>query len=101
MKHFLFAIILVGLSACSGVQKFTVGDLSNASAIATSNGDSSANVCWVALGGAIMASPEPANDGLAVLIERNRLVTGVANGPCASVILPIIMQLGSLGLRGF
>ena len=55
--------------------------------------------CWTALGGAMMASPDPTTDGLAVLVERYRLAQGVAAGPCAPVNLPIIMQLQMLGLR--
>lgn len=94
------AATLLALSACSGqLQQFTAGDATNAGVIATKGGDVAGAQCWTALGGAVMASPDPTTDGLAVLVERYRLAQGVAAGPCAPVILPIILQLQMLGLH--
>jgi hypothetical protein len=99
VKRLLALAVILTFSACSGLQQFTAGDVANAVVIATKSGDTMGAQCWTALGGAVMASPDPTTDGLAVLVERYRLAQGVAAGPCAPVILPIIMQLQMLGLR--
>jgi hypothetical protein len=95
----LAIIATIAFSACSQLQQFTATDVANAGVIATKSGDAAGAQCWGALGGAVMASPDPTGDGLAVLVERYRLAQGVAAGPCAPVILPIILQLQMLGLR--
>lgn len=91
--------ISLALAACTQVQQFTERDVSNAATIAIKSGDAQGGACWTALGGALMPSPDPASDGLAVLVERKRLLDDVAIRPCAPVILPFILQLGQLGLK--
>ena len=98
MKLAVIAAVIL-LTGCAQAVQFTEGDVSNAGVIATKAGDAQAATCWTTLSGALMPSPNPADDGLAVAVERQRLLQGVATGPCAPVILPILLQLLSLGLH--
>jgi hypothetical protein len=105
MRTILAAALALNAAACAPVDKFTLTDISNAGAIATAGGDTAGAACWgplsAAVGAATAATPSPHDDGLAVLIERTRLGSGlqaVATGPCAPVIVQGLMEAGKLGL---
>jgi hypothetical protein len=76
-------IALLALSGCAEVGKLAVADLTNAAQVATQGGDPQGAACWLALGpvaDAVETAPKP---GLASLIEADRLLVSVTQGPNA------------------
>lgn len=86
------AIVAASLAGCSQVQMFTAGDLANATALAIAGADAPGAACWNGLVPAAAASPDPADDGVAVLAERKRLLAQAVSGPCGAIIAPAILQ---------
>jgi hypothetical protein len=92
MKLLSFLAALVMLGGCAPLQQFTEGDLRNASALAAGGHDPIGAMCWKGFEVAAAKTPQPADDGLAVLAERKRLVEEVVAGPCGAVIAPALLR---------
>jgi hypothetical protein len=93
MKICLALTLILALAGCSGVRQFAAGDLANAGALAKGGNDPLAAACWVGLAAAAAPTPDPADDGAAVLAERKRLIVqAVGAGPCAAVVAPMLLQ---------
>lgn len=100
MTHVLKGLMLVtaiAVSGCStssgGLGMFINGDLTNAAAVATANGDTAGAQCATALAGATMPTPTPTNDGLFTIIERKRLVGDALKGPqCAPITAQVLIN---------
>lgn len=96
MKIIIAGLLTVCLVGCVQVQKFTMSDLSNASALAQKYSDSSGEQCWSALV-PLIDSATGAQVGAATLIEAKRVFQGLAAGPCASITASAFLDLLALG----
>jgi hypothetical protein len=85
-------LLAASLCGCAELRQFTAGDLANAAALA-GRGDPVGAGCWAALGAAAAPTPNPADDGIAVLAERKRLAEAAAAGPCGAVVAPVLLRV--------
>jgi hypothetical protein len=88
----LLAATLAACSAEHQVERFTAGDLANAAALATKGNDPVGAMCWTGLEAAAASTPQPGDDGLAVLGERARLAAATVSGACGGVIAPVLVR---------
>lgn len=90
--------LVVGLAGCAQVQGIVADDVANAAALARAGGDEVGAGCWDALGMAFGATPLPAADRAAVVVERARLVEASATKGCAVVFARLLTLVGRPGL---
>lgn len=89
----LATMLGLGLSACARVQMFTSGDLANAKAIADTSGDKTGSQCWAGLAPIAAPVPNPSDQGIATLAERDRVLHQAVGGPCGAIIAPALLNL--------
>jgi hypothetical protein len=88
---------LLALSACStssdrALQMFVSGDIKNAEFIAGQAGLVTYTTCLHTLEPVAVASPDPSNDGLLTLGARKMALVASVNGPCGSVLAPLLLE---------
>ena len=74
--------------------KFTADDVTTAAALATAAGDTTGAKCWGVMLPVATAVSAGGQVGLASAVELYRVAMLGASGPCAPIVLPILMKLG-------
>jgi hypothetical protein len=74
------------------LQMFVSGDIKNAEFIAGQAGLASYVACLHTLEPVAVASPDPSNDGLLTLGARKMALVASVNGPCGSVLAPLLLE---------
>lgn len=110
IRYALPVLTLLALAGCSSLNMFVAGDLQNAAALATANGDAQGATCAGALAGAFQPTPAPAADGFFVKFERGKLAEGAIRSPaCAPITAQVLINLSKatpilgnvIGVAGF
>jgi hypothetical protein len=97
MKHVIAAICLCALSGCAlpgrPVAGLFAADIAGAQAIAKAGGDTQGAACWGALLPAVQALRAGQSPAAASALEIERVAVRAAEGPCAPIVLPILIRL--------
>jgi hypothetical protein len=99
----LAASLPFGLAACAGrpVATFTAGDVTTAQQIAVAAKDQQGAQCWGSLLPVAQAVENGQTIGIATATELYRAAILGAEGPCAPIVLPVVVRLGPLlGIAG-
>lgn len=99
----LVPTVLVVLTGCPGrpVATFTLADVTTATNIAVAAKDSQGATCWGSLAPVAQAVQQGQQIGIATATELYRVAILQAQGPCAPIVLPILVKLGPLlGIAG-
>lgn len=93
LRILMLAGTVLALAGCSSLNMFVAGDLQNAAAIATANGDTQGAQCSSALAGALIPSPTPADDAFFTKFERVKLIEGILKSPaCAPITAQVLLN---------
>lgn len=103
MRAPLLALPLL-LAACSGngylpgrpISTFTLADVTTAQAIARAGNDTQGATCWGSMAPVAQAVQAGQAIGIATATELYRVAIIGAQGPCAPIVLPILVKLGPL-----
>lgn len=91
----LLALAGCGSTADRELQLFVAGDIENSIAINRASGNDAGVACGIALRPVGMASPDPTRDGVLTLWARQMALDAAIDGPCATIIAKLLLQLRS------
>ena len=95
------ALALAGCGAAKQAATLTANDVTTAQSIATAGGDATGAKCWGSMLPIAQAVESGRPVGLATATELYRAAMLQAEGPCAPIVLPILVKLGPLlGIAG-
>lgn len=103
-RKVLVGSLMALLTSCNGagylpgrpVSTFTLSDVTSAKALASAGGDTVGTACWGGMLPVAQQVQAGQTIGIATAIELYRVVLQGAQGPCAPIVLPILVKLGPL-----
>jgi len=102
-RAIIAAALASSLAACAGrpVATFTAADITTAQSLAIAAKDTAGVQCWGAMLPVAQAVQRSQQIGVATATELYRAALLGAEGPCAPIVLPILVKLGPLlGVTG-